>query len=238
MARVISRGDLVLSGYVLQGNGLAKSYVLGSTTTKVVDNVDFRIAQTEICVLLGPSGTGKSTLLYILAGLLRPEKGQVLFGAKDIYALSDHRLSAIRAASFGFIFQSYNLVNSMTAQENVEIPLRLLGAKHPRQRATAALKQLGLQTKADHRPGQLSGGEQQRVAIARALVHNPQLIFADEPTGNLDETTGSEVIALLADVVREQGAACLLVTHNTKWTEIADRVVCLAQGKIEESSQR
>lgn len=227
----------MLSGYVLQGNGLAKSYVLGGITTKVVDDIDLRITQGEISVILGPSGTGKSTLLYILAGLLRPEKGRVLFGAQDIYALPDHRLSAIRAASFGFVFQSYNLINSMTALENVEIPLRLLGTKHPRQRAAAALKQLGLQTKADHRPGQLSGGEQQRVAIARAIVHSPQAIFADEPTGNLDETTGNEVVTLLTAAVREQGAACLLVTHNTKWTEVADRVVCLQQGKIKEPPQ-
>ena len=143
--------------------------------------------------------------------------------------MSDDKLSNLRASTFGFIFQSFNLINTMTALENVEIPLRLTNAPQPRERAKEMLEKVGLGSRINHRPGQLSGGEQQRVAVARALSLNPRMIFADEPTGNLDYETGREIVALIMSLVREQNAACLLVTHNPEWSELADRVINLVK---------
>lgn len=215
---------------ILQGNGISKSYQVGDSEITVIHELDIAIKPRELVAVVGPSGTGKSTLLYLLSGLEEPDRGQVLFEGQDIYSLSDEKRSNLRAATFGFIFQSFNLINTMTALENVEIPLRLTNASQPEQRARELLDRVGLSHRLEHRPGQLSGGEQQRVCIARALTLNPRIIFADEPTGNLDAHTGSEIMDLITELVREQGAACLLVTHNNQWAEIADRVVMLQEG--------
>ena len=218
---------------ILAGNGISKSYQVGDSQTTVIDEFDIAVRPEEIVVVVGPSGTGKSTLLYLLSGLEEPERGQVLFKGQDIYRLPDEKRSSLRATNFGFIFQSFNLINTMTALENVEIPLRLTNAEKPEQRARELLDRVGLSHRLQHRPGQLSGGEQQRVCIARALTLNPRIIFADEPTGNLDARTGSEIMDLINELVREQGAACLLVTHNNQWAEVADRVVVLQQSSGE-----
>lgn len=214
---------------ILKGVGLKKTYQVGENPITVISNLDIAIRPQEITAVIGPSGTGKSTLLYVLSGLEKPEQGHVFLDGQDIYTMSDEKLSNLRASTFGFIFQSFNLINTMTALENVEIPLRLTNAPRPEQRAKEMLEKVGLGPRMHHRPGQLSGGEQQRVAVARALSLNPRMIFADEPTGNLDYDTGREIVALIVSLVREQNAACLLVTHNPEWSELADRVINLVQ---------
>lgn len=218
---------------ILVGSSISKSYRVGDSQITVINELDIAIKPQEMVAVVGPSGTGKSTLLYLLSGLEESEEGQVYFEGQDIYRLSDEKRSNLRATTFGFIFQSFNLINTMTALENVEIPLRLTNAEKPEQRARELLDRVGLSHRLQHRPGQLSGGEQQRVCIARALTLNPRIIFADEPTGNLDARTGSEIMGLISELVREQGAACLLVTHNNQWAEIADRVVMLRQSSEE-----
>lgn len=218
----------MLSDPVLCGKALTKSYHVGDRPITVLHNLDIAITQGEISAVLGPSGTGKSTLLYVLSGLERPDQGQVLLDDKDIYAMPDELLSNIRITTFGFIFQSFNLISTMTALENVELPLRLANHKQPTARAKEMLARVGLESRAHHRPGQLSGGEQQRVAVARALSMSPRIIFADEPTGNLDYQTGQEIMNLIVSLVREQQSACLLVTHNLEWSELADNVISLS----------
>lgn len=212
---------------MLQGNNLCKTYQVGDSQLPVVQGFDITISASELVAIVGPSGTGKSTLLYLLSGLERPDQGQVLLNGADLYAMDDARRSRLRATNFGFIFQSFNLIGSMTALENVELPLRLANTRQPTAKAKEMLRRVGLQQRIHHRPGQLSGGEQQRVAIARALALQPQIIFADEPTGNLDYATGREVMGMIVSLVREQQAACLLVTHNLEWADISDRVVSL-----------
>jgi len=214
---------------VLKGTSLKKTFHVGESAITVIEDLDIAITPREITAFIGPSGTGKSTLLYMLSGLEKPEQGKVLFDEQDIYTMSDEKLSTLRAQSFGFIFQSFNLINTMTALENVEIPLRLTNTPEPRERAKEMLEKVGLSHRMHHRPGQLSGGEQQRVAVARALSVNPRILFADEPTGNLDYNTGRDIIALIMSLVREHNTACLLVTNNPEWAELADRVVNLVQ---------
>lgn len=212
---------------VLQGKSLKKAYKVGENAINVLDDLDIAICPSEFISVVGPSGTGKSTLLYILSGLEKPDQGIVLLDGQDIYVLSDEERSRLRASTFGFIFQSFNLIGSMTALENVAIPLRLTGAPRPLERAKEMLQRVGLGARMQHRPGQLSGGEQQRVATARALSLNPRVIFADEPTGNLDYETGLEVMGLITTLVKEQNAACLLVTHNRELADRSDKVLDL-----------
>lgn len=188
-------------------------------------------------MLLGPSGSGKTTLLHVLSGLERPDEGTVAVDGRSLYALSDSQLSRTRSEMFGFIFQAFNLLPNLTALENVQIPLRILGRRHPASRAREMLARVGLAERAGHRPGQLSGGEQQRVCVARALVAEPQVVFADEPTGNLDSQTGHDVMQLLRELVQERNSACLMVTHNSELTELANRVVYLRDGHVVEPSR-
>jgi len=212
---------------LLEGKGLKKTYQVGNSPLTVMQGFNIAISRDEVVAIVGPSGTGKSTLLYVLSGLEQPDEGQVLLEGADIYQLGDARRSHLRATTFGFIFQSYNLISSMTALENVELPLRLTNVSQPVAKAKEMLQRVGLAERMHHRPGQLSGGEQQRVSVARALALNPRIIFADEPTGNLDYRTGRDVMDMIMKLVREQQAACLLVTHNLEWTEISDRVIDL-----------
>lgn len=220
---------------VLEGISLTKEYVVGGTTIRALDNVNVRLTAGEIVTVLGPSGAGKSTLLYVLSGLERPTTGKVLLDGIDIYQLTERRLTELRSKVFGFVFQSYNLIGNMTAQENVEVALRIQGNREARSIARCMLEAVGLGARLRHTPGQMSGGEQQRVAIARALVKKPQVLFADEPTGNVDSRTGEGLIQLMVSMVREAGAACMLVTHNQAWVEVADRVLYLRDGRLEEN---
>lgn len=218
----------------VQGTALKKAYKLGENVVKALDGVDIMLRLGEMVMLLGPSGSGKSTLLHTLAGLERPDYGEILADDVSIYTLNDTRLSAFRNRYFGFVFQSYNLLPSMTALENVQIPLRVSRDKEAKEKSIEMLKRVGLGGRLDHRPGQLSGGEQQRVTIARALVTRPKVVFADEPTGNLDSTSAWEVMGLLKEMIVEENAACLMVTHNSELTRVADRIVRMRDGRLEE----
>lgn len=218
----------------IQGRDLRKTYRLGEIVVKALDSVDITLHPGEMVMLLGPSGSGKSTLLHTLAGLEPPDSGEVLADGKPIYKLNDIKLSALRNRQFGFVFQSYNLLPSMTALENVQVPLRVHGDRKARAKSIEMLTRVGLEERLQNRPGQLSGGEQQRVTIARALVTQPKVIFADEPTGNLDSGTTQEVIRLLRDLITEKNTACLMVTHNAELTSVADRVLGMRDGRIVE----
>ncbi|KAF0193477.1 MAG: putative ABC transport system ATP-binding protein [Bacillota bacterium] len=221
---------------ILCGKDLGKSYTWGKRSISVFNNLGINLNRGEIVVLLGPSGVGKSSLLHVLSGLEIPDKGVVLYDGQDLHKMSDRRLSGLRARNFGFVFQAYNLIGGMTALENVEVPSRIAGQEKAMAKAKEALEHVGLGDRMNHHPWQLSGGEQQRVAVARALVCHPQIIFADEPTGNLDAQTGAEIVTLLTSRVREEGAACVLVTHNPEWIAVADRVLQLRDGNLCEVS--
>jgi putative ABC transport system ATP-binding protein len=201
-----------------------------------VDDVSMSVGTGELVAIFGPSGSGKSTLLLLAAGLLRVDAGAVRFQGSDLAKLSKRELLAYRRTKLGFVFQGFNLVAGLTAEENVAMPLLLRGVdhRHARTRALAALGEVGLQRRAEHTPGKLSGGEQQRVAIARALVGEPRLVLADEPTGNLDTETGDTVLDLLSALPRARGAATVLVTHDERVAGYTDRVLTMRDGRLTE----
>ena len=206
----------------------------GETTIRAVDSVDLTIAPGEFVVLEGPSGSGKTTLLQLLGALDRPDAGQVLFDGRDLGALGDRELAELRLRAFGFVFQQFNLIPTLTAVENVEAGLAPMGVRgvELRRRALALLGEVGLDERASHLPGQLSGGEQQRVAIARALVVEPRVILADEPTGNLDSATGAEVIDLLAGLAARHGATVVVATHDAELAARAERRLSMRDGLL------
>ncbi|MBN8503632.1 MAG: ABC transporter ATP-binding protein [Burkholderiales bacterium] len=213
---------------------LAKSYRRGEQTIPVLAGIDLDVAAGDFVALMGPSGSGKSTLLNLLAGIDQPTSGRVEIDGIDIASLSEGQLADWRAANIGFIFQFYNLMPVLNAQENVELPLLLTGlsASQRHAHALAALKLVGLADRLDHKPSELSGGQQQRVAIARALVTDPTLIVADEPTGDLDRHTAEEVLDLLDRLNRELGKTIVMVTHDPKAAARARRVVELEKGVL------
>ncbi|GEC02922.1 ABC transporter ATP-binding protein [Streptomyces spinoverrucosus] len=215
---------------VLAGYGLTKKY--GSTTA--LAGVDIEVGERDSLAIMGPSGSGKSTLLHTLAGIIRPDGGQVLLGGERIDRLGENRLSALRRSRFGFVFQSGQLLPELPAEENVALPLMLEGVprKQAVERARRWFAPLGLDGLERRRPGQLSGGQAQRVAIARALVVAPDVVFADEPTGALDQATSHEVIRLLTSVTREQGAALVMVTHDADMAAHCDRILQVSDGRI------
>jgi putative ABC transport system ATP-binding protein len=204
-----------------------------------VDGVSVSVAERELVAILGPSGSGKTTLLLLAAGLLQPDEGSVRFQGNDLATLSKREVLAHRRTKLGFVFQSFQLVAGLTAEENVAMPLLLRGIDHStaRRRALQALDGVGLSARAEHIPSRLSGGEQQRTAIARALVGEPKLILADEPTGNLDSETGDEVLELLSVLPRARGAATILVTHDTRIARAADRVLEMRDGRLTEPAR-
>jgi len=210
----------------------------GETTIRAVDSVDLTIAPGEFVVLEGPSGSGKTTLLQLLGALDRPDAGQVLFDGRDLGALGDRELAELRLRAFGFVFQQFNLIPTLTAVENVEAGLAPMGVRgvELRRRALALLGEVGLDERASHLPGQLSGGEQQRVAIARALVVEPRVILADEPTGNLDSATGAEVIDLLAGLAARHGATVVVATHDAELAARAERRLAMRDGLLVSSA--
>ena len=213
---------------------LAKSYRRGCQVVPVLEGIDLSIAPGEFLALMGPSGSGKSTLLNLIAGIDRPDSGSLLIGGEDIAALSEAGLAAWRAEHVGFIFQFYNLMPVLDARENVELPLLLknLSRAERRERAELALSMVGLADRLDHRPGELSGGQQQRVAIARALVTDPDLIVADEPTGDLDRESAGEILHLLQRLNRELGKTIVMVTHDQRAAEAAHAIMHLEKGEL------
>ncbi len=204
----------------------------GAARVNILRGVTLAIAPGEAVGLVGPSGSGKSTLLMTAAGLERPDKGSVTIAGEEITALDEDALAAFRGRRIGIVFQAFHLIPTMTARENVAVPLELAGEEGALARAEAELRALGLGERLHHYPGQLSGGEQQRVALARALVPRPAILVADEPTGNLDEATGSTIIDLLFALKRERGTTLLLVTHDMGLAARCDRMVRLREGRI------
>lgn len=213
---------------------LYKIYRVGETKVRALDGVEFDIFRGEFVAIVGTSGSGKSTLLNMLAGLEKPTKGVIEIGKTHIEKMTEKQLVTFRREKVGFIFQSYNLLNTMNAVENVALPLSFRGvSKRERlKRARKFMDLVGVGDQAKHMPNQMSGGQQQRVGIARALVVNPQIIFADEPTGNLDSRTTMEVLRLMQKIVREQGQTLVMVTHDNNLASYADRRIRIVDGKI------
>jgi putative ABC transport system ATP-binding protein len=219
--------------------GVSRTFRRGDVTISALDSVDLTIAPGEIVAVEGTSGSGKTTLLQLLGGLDRPSAGQVFFEGNDLNAIGDRELAEIRLRAFGFVFQTFNLIPTLTALENVEAKLAPTGvaAAEGRSRALALLEEVGLADRAEHLPSQLSGGEQQRVAIARALSTDPRVVLADEPTGNLDSTTGAEIVDLLTTLSEEHRQTVVLVTHDSEVAAKAQRIVRMKDGRVREAGQ-
>lgn len=216
---------------LIQTTHLTRSYRLGKKTLTVLESVNLSIERGEKIFLCGPSGAGKTTLLYTLAGLETPQAGNVIIDGIDLYSLSRSAQSRFRNQRIGYIFQNYHLLPELTALENVMVP-GAIGGKHHRDQALAALARVGLAERADHLPAELSGGEQQRVAIARAIVNEPDILFADEPTGNLDSHNSEAVLDLLMQLVNEKGTTLVVVTHDPHLARHGDRILTIKDGII------
>ena len=220
----------------LRVSHVTKRYGAGATEVTAVRDVSLAVVPGEIVLIMGPSGSGKTTLLSMLGALLKPSEGEIELDGAILTALAEDRLPDIRLRRFGFVFQDFNLLSALTAVENVAIVAQLSGAKNgaARQKATALLTELGLGARLNFLPEKLSGGEKQRVAIARALVNDPALILADEPTANLDSKIGHEIMRLLRSVAKEQGRSVVIVSHDQRIKDIADRVLWLEDGQFKE----
>jgi putative ABC transport system ATP-binding protein len=212
--------------------GVSKFFQRGDTTVRALDGIELEIDAGDFVALEGPSGSGKTTLLQLLGALDRPSSGRVLFEDRDLAVLGDGDLAGLRLRSFGFIFQQFNLIPTLTAVENVEAKLAPVQPENLRERALALLEEVGLAARADHLPAHMSGGEQQRVAIARALSVEPRVVLADEPTGNLDTTTGGDIIDLLAGLAAEHGATVVVATHDAELARRAPRRVAVRDGRL------
>ncbi len=226
------------SGHPFAGNAIALAGVnlsLGSGAARVhiLRDIDLNIGRGEAIGLLGPSGSGKSTLLMVMTGLERPQSGSVVVTGKDLQTLGEDDLARFRGSHIGIVFQAFHLIPTMTALENVAVPLELAGKRDAFSRAERELTAVGLKHRLGHYPAELSGGEQQRVALARALAPDPAIVVADEPTGNLDEATGTEIIELLFRGHRDHGTTLVLVTHDTALAERCDRVLHMHSGRLE-----
>ncbi|RSN99223.1 ABC transporter ATP-binding protein [Streptomyces sp. WAC 05379] len=217
-------------GLAVELRGVRRQYGRGSGAVHALAGVDLALSRGTFTAVMGPSGSGKSTFLQCAAGLDRPTAGSVRLGGTEITRMRENQLTELRRSRLGFVFQAFNLLPSLTAEQNVLLPMRLAGQRQDRRRAAAVLAQVGLADKARSRPGELSGGQQQRVAIARALVTSPDVIFADEPTGALDTGTAAEVLGLLRQAVDALGATVVMVTHDPVAAAWADRVLFLADG--------
>jgi putative ABC transport system ATP-binding protein len=216
---------------VIRCEGLTQRYRSGDHDLVVLKDISFEVPAGDVVAIVGPSGSGKSTLLGLLAGLDRPHQGRVWLDGEELTALDEDARARVRGHKVGFVFQSFQLIPTLTARENVMVPLELRGLPAA-ERADALLARVGLADRRDHYPAQLSGGEQQRVALARAFSSGPRVLFADEPTGNLDADTGAGVIELLAELNREAGATLVLVTHDPELARRARRVIRLAKGAL------
>ena len=212
--------------------GLVKEYGSGASRVRALDGVDVTFAAGEFTAIMGPSGSGKSTLMHLLAGLDTATSGTVLLGDTDLTRLTDRQLTLLRRSRVGFVFQAFNLLPMLTAQQNITLPLKLAGRRPDAAWLTQVVTTLGLLDRLDHRPSELSGGQQQRVAMARALMTRPDVLFADEPTGALDSRTSTEMLTFLRRSVREFGQTVVMVTHDPVAAATADRVVLLADGRL------
>ena len=224
--------DTATAAAVVSAREVTRRYGEGDAAVDALRGVTLDIVPGQFAAVMGPSGSGKSTLMHILAGLDKPTHGVVEIAGTDITNLSDSRLTLLRRHQVGFIFQFFNLLPMLTAEENILLPLRLAGENIDRTWADQIIDQVGLSDRRKHRPAELSGGQQQRVAIARALASRPAVLFADEPTGNLDSTTSGEILHLLREMVTQHGQTMVMVTHDANAAAMADRVLFLADGQI------
>ena len=218
----------------VDGKHIIKDFRLGDTTTKVLKDISLQVMQGEFVSIMGPSGSGKSTLLYILGGLDAPTSGHVLLNGTDISRFGDEKMSRIRRQKIGFVFQFYNLIPNLNVEENIMLPLLLDGKKMGgyKKQLDRILEIVGLSDRRKHKPRELSGGQQQRVAIARALIGNPEILFADEPTGNLDSKTGAEIMNLLREINQNSGQTIIMVTHSPDAAKSSSRVITVQDGMI------
>ena len=217
---------------IVSTSDLHRTYGEGEAAVHALRGVSVDFPAGQFTAIMGPSGSGKSTLMHLLAGLDRPTAGSVYVGTQDITRMSDKALTKLRRQHIGFVFQSFNLLPTLSAEENVLLPLTIAGRKVPRETIDALLQRVGLSERRRHRPSELSGGQQQRVAIARALISEPTVLFADEPTGNLDSEAGAGILQLLRDAVDLDGQTTLMVTHDPRAAAIADRVLYLTDGRV------
>ena len=221
---------------ILRCEQLTKTYQSGGAPVHALMNVNLSFEQGSFTAITGKSGSGKSTLLHMLSGLDRPTAGQVIYQNKDLSKYNDNQLSVLRRRRFGFVFQSYNLVRELTAQENILLPVMLDNRKPDEEYLQRLIAMLGIEDRLSHLPGAMSGGQQQRVCIARALANKPAILYADEPTGNLDGKTGREVLALMRTVSQELGITLILVTHDLSVAEQAERIIRLEDGQVADDS--
>ncbi|HXH89300.1 MAG TPA: ABC transporter ATP-binding protein [Gaiellaceae bacterium] len=220
------------TGAVVVADDVSRRYGQGDTAVDALKSVSLEVQQGKLTAVMGPSGSGKSTLMHILAGLDKPTTGTVEISGTEITTLKDSDLTKLRRRHIGFVFQFFNLLPMLTAEENITLPLAIAGEKPDAEWFSGLIDKVGLKDRLSHRPSELSGGQQQRVAIARALVSRPTVLFADEPTGNLDSTTGGEILTLMRDSVDTYGQTTVMVTHEARAAAIADRILFLADGRI------
>jgi putative ABC transport system ATP-binding protein len=230
--RVQAPGDGASAPVRVAARDLGRRYGAGDTAVDALRDVSLSVPEGELTAVMGPSGSGKSTLMHLLAGLDRPTAGEVWIDGTPIATLGDTELTQLRRRHIGFVFQFFNLLPMLTAEENILLPLQLAGLRPERAWVEELIDKVGLSKRRAHRPSELSGGQQQRVALARALVSKPTVVFADEPTGNLDSTMSGEVLELLRDSVTRYGQTTVMVTHDATAAAIADRIVFLADGRI------
>ncbi len=238
MADVTAVDGSTPDGPVVRAHDVTRRYGTGDTAVEALRGVSLDVPRGRLTAVMGPSGSGKSTLMHILAGLDRPTTGEVMIAGEDITRMGDTELTKLRRTHIGFVFQFFNLLPMLTAEENVLLPLSIAGEKPDRAWLDDLMDKTGLDDRLTHRPAELSGGQQQRVAIARALVSRPTVVFADEPTGNLDSKTGAEILELLRQSVADYGQTTVMVTHDPSAAAIADRVLFLADGTLVKELQQ
>jgi ABC-type lipoprotein export system ATPase subunit len=227
------RWNVWIGRSVVRLEGVSRVYQRGASIIRAVQGVSLEVAKGEFLAVMGPSGSGKSTLLNLIGGLDRPTEGDIVIEGRSTRGLSEAEWTALRRERIGVVFQFFNLLPGLTARENVALPLLLRGDADPGRRAEECLEAVGLAHRGEHRPAELSGGEQQRVAVARALVHRPALLLADEPTGNLDSKVGREIVRLIKSLARQGGQTVMLATHSREAAAEADRVLIMRDGSVE-----
>jgi putative ABC transport system ATP-binding protein len=226
----------VASGMALAGADLTRRYGEADSAVDALRGVSLDVPEGQFAAVMGPSGSGKSTLMHILAGLDIPTSGQVWIGGEEITSMDDDELTLLRRRRIGFIFQFFNLLPMLSAEDNITLPLSIAGERPEPGWVDQVIEKVGLSDRRSHRPSEMSGGQQQRVAVARALVSKPTILFADEPTGNLDSTTSGEILALMRDTVDSYGQTTVMVTHDASAAAIADRILFLADGRVVEDA--